>query len=123
MITVRVTKPGDGLELRASGHAGYAPRGRDVVCAGVSALLYGFVAYLEELAPIATAGAQGFCGDGSLWEASDGDGLLWVRTHGMGGRDTDGFAAVEAGLRLIARAYPDCVTLEIHTETGDCTSV
>lgn len=29
----------DGLTVRASGHAGFAPRGQDIVCAGVSILL------------------------------------------------------------------------------------
>ena len=29
----------DGLTVRASGHAGFAPRGQDIVCAGVSTLL------------------------------------------------------------------------------------
>ena len=54
MICIRITEREDGLELSAHGHAGYAPRGQDVVCAGVSALIYGFIAYLEGLLPIAT---------------------------------------------------------------------
>ena len=29
----------DGLKVTASGHAGFAPRGQDIVCAGVSTLL------------------------------------------------------------------------------------
>lgn len=29
----------DGLTVRARGHAGFAPRGQDIVCAGVSTLL------------------------------------------------------------------------------------
>lgn len=29
----------DGLTVTASGHAGFAPRGQDIVCAGVSTLL------------------------------------------------------------------------------------
>ena len=51
MIEIRVYPKGDGMVLSAEGHAGMAPRGRDIVCAGVSALLYGFAAYLESLAP------------------------------------------------------------------------
>ena len=51
MIRVAVTPLTDGLRLKAQGHAGYGPWGRDIVCSAVSALLYGFVAYLEGLPP------------------------------------------------------------------------
>lgn len=35
------------LTLSAQGHAGYAARGRDIVCAGISALLFALPAALE----------------------------------------------------------------------------
>lgn len=110
MICIRMTEREDGVELSAHGHADYAPRGRDVVCAGVSALLYGFVAYLEGLSPIATAESS----DGEIphLEVEEGDGLLRVRTFGMGGRDLDGAAVIQAGLGLIASCYPGFVTLD-----------
>ncbi len=112
MIRIRVTRRGDGLDVYAVGHAGYAPRGQDVVCAGVSALLYGFVAYLEAISSVATA-EEPACHGGKLhWEASEGDGELRVRTRGESSRVFEGFAAVEAGIRLIARAYPHLVVLE-----------
>lgn len=116
MIRIQVTKGDGGLELSAVGHAGYAPRGRDIVCAGVSALLYGFVAYLEETSPIATA--EGSHPEGSVtpWEVREEDGRLWVRTHGLDGEDGAAFASIEAGLRLIAACYPDFVTLDTHTQ-------
>lgn len=112
MIHIQITQDESGLELFAAGHAGYAPQGQDIVCAGVSALLYGFVAYLEALPPIATAGEPVSEGDHPHLEVREGDGYLWVCTHGLGGRDTDGFAVTEAGLRLLASAYPACVMLE-----------
>ena len=114
MICVRITKGEDGLELSAHGHAGYAPRGQDVVCAGVSALLYGFIAYLEGLAPIATAEASE--GDTLGWTAKDEDGILSIQTRGMGGADLDGLAVIQAGLGLIAASYPAFVMLDIHTK-------
>lgn len=116
MIWVQVTLGRDGLTLSAVGHAGYAPRGQDVVCAGVSALLYGFVAYLEGLAPIATAGASSEGGGSPHLEVSEGDGRLTVKTRGLGGRDTDGFGVTEAGLRLIAACYPALVTLNVYAD-------
>ena len=114
MICIRITKREDGLELSAHGHAGYAPRGQDVVCAGVSALLYGFIAYLEGLAPIATAEAMK--GETVGWTVRDEDGILSVQTRGMRGADLDGLAVIQAGLGLIASSYPTFVMLDIHTQ-------
>jgi uncharacterized protein YsxB (DUF464 family) len=118
MICIRVTRRDSGLEISAEGHAGYAPVGQDIVCAGVSALLYGFVAYLRETLPIATAKDSHPKGRAPLWEVSEGDGRLWVRTHGSDGRDKAAFASIEAGLRLIAACYPHHVTLDTDTK-GD----
>ena len=118
MIRIRVTRRDSGLEIFAEGHAGYAPVGQDIVCAGVSALLYGFVAYLEGLSPIATAEDSHPEGRAPLWEVSEGDGRLWVRTHGSDGRDKAALAPIEAGLRLIAACYPHHVTLDTDTK-GD----
>ena len=118
MIRVAVTPLTDGLRLKAQGHAGYGPWGRDIVCSAVSALLYGFVAYLRETLPIATARDSAPKGRAPLWEVSEGDGRLWVRTHGSDGRDKAAFASIEAGLRLIAACYPHHVTLDTDTK-GD----
>jgi uncharacterized protein YsxB (DUF464 family) len=115
MIRVQVTVGRDGLTLSAVGHAGFAPRGQDVVCAGVSALLYGFVAYLEGLSPIATAEASSLGGEAPHLEVSEGDGELRVVTRGLGGRDVAGFDVTLAGLSLIAACYPAFVTLDVPT--------
>ena len=108
MIQIRVRQTSDGLKVTAVGHAGRGPRGQDIVCAGVSALLYGFIAYLETLSPIATAEGGGEC---PQLTCSEGDGILRVTTRGLGGADTLGWHVTEAGLRLIASAYPTCVSL------------
>lgn len=108
MIQIRVRQRQDGLEVTAVGHAGRGPRGQDIVCAGVSALLYGFIAYLETLSPLATAEGGG---EHPHLTCSEGDGVLRVTTRGLGGSDTLGWQVTEAGLRLIASAYPACVSL------------
>ncbi len=108
MIYIRILRGTDGVDITAVGHAGQGPRGQDIVCAGVSALLYGFVAYLESLSPSATVGEDG--GEPHL-TCSEGDGRLRVTTRGLGGADLQGLAVTEAGLRLIAAAYPAYVTL------------
>ena len=101
MIEILCAPCGDGISMRAKGHAGYAPYGQDIVCAGVSMLLQTFLDYLESIQPIATA-------DASL-EVKAGEGLLEIRTGGFGGRDLDAFSVVEAGLRRLNRQYPDHV--------------
>lgn len=112
MICIRITKGEEGLELLAEGHADYAPRGQDIVCAGVSALLYGYLTYLRELPPIATAEVSP--PEERLWEIKEEDGRLWVRTRGLRGRDVEGFSSIEAGLRLLAGHYPHHVRLDIY---------
>lgn len=104
MIEIRVFPKEDGMALVAEGHAGMAPRGRDIVCAGVSALLYGFAAYLESLIPCEAEGTPHL-------ECEEGDGALRLTTHGLGGAERRGWAVVTAGLRLIEEAYPACVRL------------
>lgn len=52
MIEIKVsTRDGFIRELSASGHAGYAEAGKDLVCAGVSCIMYGTANALIELSP------------------------------------------------------------------------
>ncbi len=106
MIRIRARRRGDGLELSARGHAGYASPGQDIVCAGVSALLFGYIAYLEGLSPIATAKGSSSEGETPHLEITEGDGYLRVRTRGLAGRDVEAWRVTEAGLSLIVSAYP-----------------
>lgn len=94
----------NGLVVTARGHAGMAPCGRDIVCAGVSSLLFGYLAYLETISPSESR-------DKPHLEWHEGDGVLQVITRDLGGADLRGWAVVEAGLRLIERSYPECLRL------------
>ena len=47
MITIRFND--DDLSIRTDGHAGFAEKGRDIVCAAVSILLYTYQKMLEKL--------------------------------------------------------------------------
>ena len=114
MICIRITECEDGVELSAHGHAGYAPRGQDVVCAGVSALLYGLKAYLEEEPSLSAA--EDPRGDGSqasygIWE---GDGEVRIRIVASSPAYREAVAVVIAGLGLMARVYPAYVTLDME---------
>ena len=50
MIIVQYTKQDDKyLHLEVSGHAEYAKHGEDLVCAGVSSIMFGLINMLDEL--------------------------------------------------------------------------
>lgn len=88
------------MELEALGHAGHGAIGHDIVCAGVSALLYGLAAYLE--------GQAANCPTGHL-DRAEAPGRLYLKTSGLEG-DERAFAVTAAGLALLAKAFPDSVT-------------
>lgn len=102
MISIHARRREDGVEITAEGHAGYAARGSDIVCAAVSALLYGFLAYLHGLAHEHGAGQV---------SREEREGYLWIRSSGLDGRDRMALDVTEAGLRMIADAYPAWVKL------------
>ena len=52
MILVQVSvKDGKICRLEVSGHAGYAPKGRDLVCAGVSTVMFGLCNAADQMIP------------------------------------------------------------------------
>ena len=90
------------MEITAEGHAGYGARGSDIVCAGVSALLFGYMAYLRGLAKKDGIGQVSF---------EKREGYLRIRSTGLGALDAHALAVTREGLRLIAEVYPAHVTL------------
>lgn len=48
MIKVQIIKEDDKVMLSVKGHAGYADKGEDIVCAGVSAIIFGLMNALDE---------------------------------------------------------------------------
>ena len=85
MIRVRF----DGAQVTVSGHAGYAPAGRDIVCAAVSALVYALAGRLRET--------------GRLERFQSAPGYAEIAGMGDCARE---FALVRCGLALLARQYP-----------------
>ena len=80
--------------VTVQGHAGYAPKGQDVVCAAVSALVYALIATLKETENIReTVIRPGYA------------------TVAAKERDR-AFDVVRGGLAQIAARYPNCVSLE-----------
>lgn len=102
MTELRLKSEGGEFYLLAEGHAGYAAKGGDIVCAGISALIFALGAQAE-----------------SMWRA----GMLEKKPklHFSPGRAEIGFRpkacrreraagafeTAAAGLRLIAADYPE----------------
>ena len=90
MIRVRLS----GTQVTVSGHAGYAPAGRDIVCAAVSALVYARAGYLEET--------------GQAERVDIRKGFADIRGAGECGA---ALALVRCGVEQLAKAYPGCVEI------------
>ena len=90
---IRVVFTHDRVTL--SGHAGFAPRGQDIVCAAASALVYALIGALEE--------------QDNIRELVVRPGHVTVAAKEGGKAE---FAMVRCGLGQLAARYPDCVQIE-----------
>lgn len=108
MIRVDVKRVGERAEVSITGHAGYAPAGSDIVCAGVSSLFY---ALANEL--FCLEEQQGGC-HGVTVENKEGMGKIGA--HIRGGSKAEG--ALEmflSGIELMAHEYGDYISISAHT--------
>ena len=97
MISVRFTHN----RLTLLGHAGYAERGQDIVCAAASALVYALVGALEDKDNVAELVIR----PGNVTVAAK--------------EDDPAFAVVRRGLEQLAGRYPGYVAVEdTPTEKG-----
>ena len=80
--------------LTVSGHAGYAPKGQDIVCAAVSALVYALIGTLEETENVTEVL---LCPGYAAVEAK---------------KETAAFDLVRCGLTQLADKYPDFVQVQ-----------
>lgn len=94
MITCKLHEVGFNL----SGHAGYAEKGSDIVCAAVSCLVDTF-----------RASAAG------NYEEFEDDGLYICRWETLPAASIAKVEMLYTGLRLIAESYPDNVRVETCT--------
>ena len=99
MIEARYDRDGEMHTLFVRGHAGYAEKGQDIVCAGVSAIVYALIGWLEN----------------NLEAYVDID-----ETSGYVSISCEGDEKVEAvfymaaiGIENIANTYPDHVDIDI----------
>lgn len=97
MIQVDVWRGDKQLTVYAHGHAAYAEVGKDIVCAGVSSLLYAYSLYLT---------ARGKLRDGYAKIESERGGEMLIEIHQLEDKDVVAWEVVRGGLELLAREYP-----------------
>mgnify|MGYP000161065671 FL=1 len=85
------------LRLEASGHAGYAPVGQDIVCAGASTLMQALVSLL--------AGEKTARSD--AWDEPEGPRLAVTAAAPQEPWVEGAFELAKAGFALLAERYPD----------------
>ena len=90
---------GPTLRLEAAGHAGYAPAGQDIVCAGASTLMQTLVYLL--------AGEERAKGD--AWDEPEGPRLAVTAAAPRKPWVEGAFEFAKAGFALLAERYPDNV--------------
>ena len=101
MIVVTQTDSGITIE----GHAGYAPRGQDIVCAGISTLVQTLIQSFED-----------FCADEISYHLKPG----WVEIK-HGNLSAKGMVLVDSffvGVCMIADKYSDHVKVNKNTGAG-----
>ena len=76
------------------GHAGYAPKGQDIVCAAASALVFSLIGSLRQEENLIRPGYVTAAAKGPCWEELE---------------------LVRCGLAQLAAQYPQCVEVE-----GNC---
>ena len=113
MIRVNYTEldsaSGPTLRLEARGHAGYAPAGQDIVCAGASTLMQ-TLAYL-------LAGEENAHSD--VWDEEDGPRLAVTAGAPRSAWVEGAFAFAKAGFALLAERYPDHVRFADLSARGE----
>lgn len=92
MITIEAKISPELCRIEVNGHAGYAPEGFDIYCAGVSALLSTLTLHPGVMSDIAP-------GHGIVWAEPDNDTITV-------------FTFVCSGLQAMAEAYPDYISFQ-----------
>ena len=101
MIKVNYTEldgpHGPTMRLEAAGHAGYAPAGQDIVCAGASTLMQALVSLL--------AGVENAHSD--AFDEPEGPRVVVAAAHPCEAWVEGAFELAKAGFALLAERYPE----------------
>ncbi len=102
MITVYIDRQQDYQQIVVAGHAGYAEHGKDIVCAGASAITCALMNMAVE------------ANDGALVKQNDGFAFVYLK-----GPETERVTAildtVQTGYEAIEAQYPDYLHI-LHRE-------
>lgn len=101
MITASYERDGDSHNLSVSGHARYSPKGQDIVCAGVSAIVYALIGWLENCIE-----------DTKFVSIDERGGEVIISAQGDDNVAT-AFYMSAIGIEQIANTYPAHVTIDI----------
>lgn len=109
MVSIVIANNGSGITVRAAGHAEYAPHGQDIVCAGVSAVLYGCLSCLLDAAYSRRENSD----NPPHVYISDRPELLAFATDGFDdGFDLEAVRIIAFSLRMLAEEYPRHVAVK-----------
>lgn len=112
MICVTYTEPdgpfGSGMRLEASGHAGYAPAGQDIVCAGASVLMQALACQ--------AAGEENAMTEG--WSGPDGPRMVVAAAAPQSVTLRGAFELVKTGFGLLTERYPENVRFVDQSRRG-----
>ena len=101
----KITLSVQGTYLTLDGHAGAGPRGRDIVCAALSALAYTLGQAVDSNPDYGTDYRMD-------WNEASMSIICAPKDEAARERCRRLFAAFAVGFRLIAEAYPEYVSLE-----------
>lgn len=107
MIDIRITYSGKRYSVEICGHAGYGEPGKDIVCAGVSALTYALANYLLASKNVCHPEIEddgNFCMSCILGDYYSGAGADKAR---------EVLGAMEQGYHLLEKEYPGHVKMKI----------
>lgn len=102
MITVKINKWKHTYKIRVSGHAGYGKIGHDIVCAGVSSLVYALSTGLSDVLHKNEVDTENTSVEYSATWREQEDVWAWKIIN-----------TIESGLDWIANQYPDNLKVEV----------
>jgi len=101
MICAKFEKKADMHKVTVKGHAGFAPSGQDIVCSGVSAVVFGLIGFIDNNSEHIQEKKIHF---------SDGNFDLFI----IGDEKIDsGIEFAEISIAQIAEKYPENVKVEV----------
>ena len=103
---IKATMYWERMRLEVKGHAGFAEKGTDIVCAGASMLVQALVGSLD------VAEQRGRC-EYKAKNTEDGEAIIWAFARpGTQAEIKAYFRMCVTGLRMLQREYPTHVSVK-----------